>query len=161
VGGSNFYSYTRNPIGSVDVFELSSKSSPTPCKKCAVVIGESQWRVNLYAKLQKPIASKMGYDLKTIGNRDWPKEVFFKDANGKGRAPATETEWKGALDYNRQWIRDRMKEGCKFIDIGRDPAKANDPVSRYYEMELETLKGYPRMDVRSDFVEKLIGPHRR
>jgi hypothetical protein len=47
---------------------------------------------------------------------------------------------------NRQWINERMDEGCKIYDCGAAPGRANypAPTSPYYRMELEEIakRGY-------------------
>jgi hypothetical protein len=60
-------------------------------------------------------------------------------------------EW---MENNRQWINDRMDEGCTIYDCGAAPGRANypDPTSPYYKMELGEIgnRGYPTtpVDVR-------------
>lgn len=48
------------------------------------------------------------------------------------------SEWMGS---NRQWINDRMDEGCTVYDCGTAPSRANcpDPTSLYYEMERKAI----------------------
>jgi hypothetical protein len=51
------------------------------------------------------------------------------------------------MEHNRQWIRDRMDEGCTIIDCGSAPGRAKypKPTSPYYEMELREIakRKYP------------------
>ena len=50
------------------------------------------------------------------------------------------------MENNRQWIRDRMDEGCRILDCGPAPGRTNypNPTSPYYQMELDEIfkRGY-------------------
>jgi hypothetical protein len=56
---------------------------------------------------------------------------------------APPSEW---MENNRQWINDRMDEGCTIYDCGAAPGRANypGPTSEYYKMELSEIakRGY-------------------
>jgi hypothetical protein len=55
------------------------------------------------------------------------------------------------MDNNRQWINDRMDEGCTIYDCGPAPGRANypEPTSPYYQMERGEIanRGYPTTPV--------------
>lgn len=50
------------------------------------------------------------------------------------------------MSNNRQWINDRMDEGCRILDCGPAPGRTNypGPTSEYYQMELNEIdkRGY-------------------
>ena len=62
---------------------------------------------------------------------------------------APPSEW---MENNRQWINDRMDEGCTIYDCGAAPGRVNypDPTSPYYQMELDEIakRGYPTIPVQ-------------
>lgn len=45
------------------------------------------------------------------------------------------------MAHNRQWINERMDEGCTIIDCGPAPGRRNfpRPTSPYYQMELDEI----------------------
>ena len=61
---------------------------------------------------------------------------------------APPSEW---MENNRQWINDRMDEGCTIYDCGAAPGRANypDPTSPYYQMERDEIakRGYPTIPI--------------
>jgi RHS repeat-associated protein len=61
---------------------------------------------------------------------------------------APPSEW---MENNRQWINDRMDEGCTIYDCGPAPGRANypNPTSEYYQMELNEIakRGYPTIPI--------------
>jgi hypothetical protein len=61
---------------------------------------------------------------------------------------APPSEW---MENNRQWINDRMDEGCTNLRLRAAPGRVNypDPTSPYYQMELDEIakRGYPTTPV--------------
>jgi hypothetical protein len=55
------------------------------------------------------------------------------------------------MENNRQWINDRMDEGCTIYDCGARPGADNypNPTSEYYQMELNEIakRGYPVIEL--------------
>ena len=62
---------------------------------------------------------------------------------------APRNQW---MENNRQWINDRMDEGCTIYNWGPAPGRANysNPTSPYYQMELDEIakRNYPIIEVR-------------
>jgi hypothetical protein len=58
------------------------------------------------------------------------------------RAPLSAAQEAESVAFNRKWIRDRIAEGCTFLDLGRDPARVAEgvPISPWYKAELEELE---------------------
>jgi len=51
------------------------------------------------------------------------------------------------MQNNKDWINQKMDEGCTILDCGAAPGRANFPnaTSPYYQMELDQIgqRGYP------------------
>ena len=88
-----------------------------------IVIGEGQKRVNNTARNLR----KDGNTVRTITD-DWPKELFFNPYDPSKHEQIS-------LEYNREWIKERMNEGYDIYDIGEDGRK-----SPFYEVEQEEIK---------------------
>jgi hypothetical protein len=62
---------------------------------------------------------------------------------------APRNQW---MENNRQWINDRMDEGCTIYNCGPAPGRANypNPTSPYYQMELDEIakRNYPIIEVK-------------
>jgi hypothetical protein len=62
---------------------------------------------------------------------------------------APETQW---MDNNRNWLTERMDEGCVIYDCGAAPGRTNYPgaTSPYYQMELDTIaaRNYPTTKIK-------------
>jgi hypothetical protein len=61
---------------------------------------------------------------------------------------APRSQW---MDNNRQWINDRMDEGCTIYNCGPAPGRSNypDPTSPYFKMELDEIakRNYPMTEI--------------
>lgn len=57
--------------------------------------------------------------------------------------PRSSRDFEQAMEKNRRWINDKMREGRKIVDIGPDPERATR--SPFYEMEKREImrKKYP------------------
>ncbi|MCY1522471.1 RHS repeat-associated core domain protein [compost metagenome] len=154
---------SKDPIrlmGGMNPYQLAPNSTqwidPLGLKKCAIVIGENQRRVNAYARLSQPLAASQGYSIYTINNYpgfSWAKEATF--AGG----PKNEAQWALSLEENRKFIEMAKRNGCKIVDIGRDPQAVADgkPISRYYQLEREMSESYAnKMKVSSSYVEGVL-----
>ena len=111
-GNPTLYGYVKDSNWWVDVFGLD-----------IIVIGEGQKRVNNTAKNLR----KDGNTVRTITD-DWPKELFFNPYDPSKHEQIS-------LEYNREWIKERMNEGYDIYDIGEDGRK-----SPFYEVEQEEIK---------------------
>ena len=111
-GNPNIYAYVGDSNWWVDVFGLD-----------IIVIGEGQKRVNNTARNLR----KDGNTVRTITD-DWPKELFFNPYDPSKHEQIS-------LEYNREWIKERMNEGYDIYDIGEDGRK-----SPFYEVEQEEIK---------------------
>jgi hypothetical protein len=63
---------------------------------------------------------------------------------------APPSEW---MDKNREWINERMDEGCTIYDCGASPDQVGypEPTSPYYRMELDEIakRGYPTIPIEA------------
>ncbi|WP_052810717.1 RHS repeat-associated core domain-containing protein [Variovorax paradoxus] len=146
-GGTNFYQFAPNPAEWID---------PLGLKKCAVVIGENQRRVDVYTRLSQPLAASQGYSLYTI--KIYPDFSWSKEATFTG-GPKTEAEWALSLEENRKFIELAKRNGCKIIDIGRDPKAVAEgkPISRYYQLERDMSESYAnKLKISPSYVEGVL-----
>ncbi|MBS75853.1 RHS repeat-associated core domain-containing protein [Variovorax sp.] len=111
-GGENFFAYAPNPIGWIDPYGLAG----------VILLGEGQDAV-------EAVASRLG--ARTIKN-DWPDN--FPNLKGVTDPEEWRRRMCEAVDFNRQWIRDRAAEGYTFQTIGVQGSN-----SPYYAAELEEL----------------------
>lgn len=62
--------------------------------------------------------------------------------------PAPRNQW---MDNNRDWLNDRMDEGCTIYNCGPAPGRSNypDATSEYYQMELDEIakRNYPMIEI--------------
>lgn len=100
------------------------------------------------------VAAKSGPRTIAIGE-DMERVIPFAKKNGadwyKPDPNAPPSKW---MENNRQWINDRMDEGCRILDCGPAPGRSNypNPTSRYYQMELDEIfkrgnVNYFRLDI--------------
>jgi RHS repeat-associated protein len=131
-GGNNSLAFNDSPTCGVDALGLE-----------VYFVGENQPRV---VKAARQLGGK------TIMN-DWPEHLKFQNYD-----PLLHEEV--SIEYNRQWIRDRMDAGDDLVDIGRDPKRvaANKPMSKFYAAELEEIQQrgygkYAKIKLRSEKCE--------
>lgn len=120
-GGTNIYRLGPNSLALIDPLGLASY----------IVLGEGQSGVEAYAR-QLGI-ERSGDSFKTISN-EWQNITKGMDSNLK---PGT-VEWTcAAAKANGDWIRQKAKEGYKFIIIGTDDQSVRSP---FYKEELKALR---------------------
>ena len=149
-GGLNQYLYGPNPTGWRDPLGLCA------CDKCAIVIGETQARVDAYAKKAKGTPAAMGYTLytvKTLPGFKWATSAIFPGG------PKTEDQWQKSLEENKKFMNMAKEQGCDVIDIGRDPKKedAGEPISRYYDLERNMSKASKAFRMKPEYVAMILG----
>lgn len=110
--------------------DASASDSSAGAKPCVIMIGENQKRVN-------KAAEQAGAKTITL---DWPKDLFFKPYVKEIHEPIS-------LEFNRQWINQKMDEGCTILDLGPTDPSNN---SAFYKMEREEIakRGYPRLAIK-------------
>lgn len=121
------------PGVSKEIQSIRSKSTKKDNKKYrAIVIGETQSRVNLMAKIMR----KAGFQVETILD-EWPEGLY----------PAIDFE--GSMNFNIQWINRKMDQNYIIYDVGYDRIRKYDR-SQFYKMEIEqiNLRNYPRIGVK-------------
>lgn len=163
-GGTEITGFTRHGITlaggvvgklgkSVDrIRDLSRASRLTPAAAAATVVARSS-----LDRARSALARLRGrFGANTAGGG--PGKVVIGEGMERVRARATR---EGAETYepgwlppaermprNRDWINQKMDEGCLIIDCGPAPGRTNfpDPTSPYYKMELEEIakRGYDR-----------------
>ena len=62
---------------------------------------------------------------------EWPRERIYP-------TPLTDAQLADSIDFNREWMRERIAERSVFIDVGADTTRAE--MSPWYRMELEELE---------------------
>jgi hypothetical protein len=87
----------------------------------SIVIGETQKRVEAMASLLR----QTGVNVETI-LQDWPRDLL----------PSNNLE--GSLEFNRQWINDKMNKNYTIYDVGLDPTRKNNR-SIFYQLELNEI----------------------
>ena len=93
------------------------------------------------------VATKTERKTIALGEGMEDRVIPFAKKNGadwyKPDPNAPPSQW---MENNRQWINDRMDEGCRILDCGPAPGRANfpGPTSPYYQMELDEIfkRGY-------------------
>jgi len=111
------------------IAKAASKKQVASAKRELFVIGENmQGRVELAAQ-------NFGADV--YGGL--PNYKIFKAIYGAKKAT------KAGYKHNKKWIKQKMKEGAQFFDIGSEGLL---PTSKNYKMELKMLKKYPHVITR-------------
>jgi RHS repeat-associated protein len=126
-GGMNLYNYVTSPTISIDPYGLSD--SPI------LVLGENQKAVDETARILRrngyPKAESMA-----VPKLQWDV----------GKLPFdTPEKLEKAVNFNRQWINQKMDEGYKIVTIGPDGRN-----SVFYQAELEEIakRGYTKTTLR-------------
>ncbi|WP_205880130.1 RHS repeat-associated core domain-containing protein, partial [Lampropedia aestuarii] len=133
-GGLHLYQYSSNPVAWIDPLGLSSLPGGG-----VIVLGEGQKAINEVGRIT---------GFRTIAN-DWPSDL----PNLSGKRFGT-PEWKKemcrAINFNKQWIRDRASDGYGFISIG-----ATGSNSPFYKAELQVLS---ELGIKNPSIIKEVGP---
>jgi len=82
-----------------------------------------------------PYADAHGYDSYSGSPRSVPRQAIE-------RISPDQLE-RIDLAFNKRWIRDKIRVGSQIVDIGEPPGYRP---SRFYEMELREVDGYPNYD---------------
>jgi RHS repeat-associated protein len=116
LGGAHLYGYARDPLNENDPLGLS------------VVIGEGQKRVDAMAK---------ALGAETITTQNFYGKLGAIITGGK----LTPSQEATSIAQNRQWMREQIADGQTIVDIGRHPDRvaAGEPMSRWYQAELEEI----------------------
>ncbi len=109
LGGTALYGYVHDPLGWLDALGLNG----------VLVIGEGQRAVNQAARE----LAAAGYPAESMG---FPRNQW------KGGDPSLES----AVDWNRQWIREKVAQGYTVVDIGPDGRVQR---SKFYLAELDEV----------------------
>jgi hypothetical protein len=116
------------------IAQIRSESKVEDRKQSPViVIGETQKRVEAMASILR----KSGLNVETI-LQDWPKNLL----------PSNNLD--GSLEFNRQWINEKMNKNYTIYDVGFDPTRKNNR-SIFYQLERNEIdrRGYTnRLGVR-------------
>lgn len=116
-GGANLYGYVHDSNRWTDVFGLSS----------IVVIGEGQKAVDEATRLLR----SQGYNAESMMV---PKNQW----RGGDLSPGMpEAKFQEAVDWNKQWLKDKLANGYKVVDIGTDGRAVRSP---FYQAEQEAIK---------------------
>jgi RHS repeat-associated protein len=99
LGGTSTYTFVNDPNSYVDILGLSANP--------IIIIGGPQKRVNQIAELLR----KEGKIVHTITD-DWPADKIFIPY-------IPEKHDAISVQYNRDWINNKMDEGVEIYDIGR------------------------------------------
>ena len=118
-GTTNLYQYVWDTNSVVDRLGLSG--SPI------VVIGEGQKGVDAATKALR----EAGYNAESMMT---PKNQWKGGILKKGMS---ESKFQKAVDWNKQWLKDKIADGYKVVDIGTDGRAVR---SRFYQAELDALK---------------------
>jgi len=118
-GGQNLYSYASNPKNWNDPLGLTG--SPV------LVIGEGQKAVDEAARL----LAEQGYPAESMG---FPKSQW---RGGRLYDGMPAENFAKAVEWNKQWLRQKIASGYTIIDIGTDKRPNR---SVFYQAELDTLK---------------------
>jgi RHS repeat-associated protein len=116
-GDLNVYAYVHDPNQMTDVLGLSP----------IVVIGEGQKGVDEAARLLRA----QGYDAESMAV---PKNQW---RGGRLYTGMPDAEVQKAVNWNKQWLKDKIAAGYHIVDIGTDGRAVR---SRFYEAELEAIK---------------------
>ncbi|WMJ72301.1 DUF6531 domain-containing protein [Cytophagaceae bacterium ABcell3] len=130
-GGDRFYGYVGDALAGVDRLGLNP----------IVVIGEGQKAVNEAAKLLKAA----GYNAESMmyPKVQWKGGVLY---DGMPKA-----DFDKAVQWNKEWLMDKIKNGYTVVDIGSD---GRSKPSKFYKAELEAVK-----EVRGKRIKVKIFPN--
>jgi RHS repeat-associated protein len=113
----NLYSYVRDGNRFADMFGLSP----------IVVIGEGQKAVDEAARALRAA----GYDAESMM---YPRNQW---RGGRLFSGMPADDFQKAVDWNKQWLKDKIAAGYKVVDIGRD---GRPDMSAFYKAELEAIE---------------------
>jgi RHS repeat-associated protein len=116
-GNASPYAYVDDPLLQIDPLGLIQ----------FVVIGENQ-RGRVVPTARN--ARSAGHGAREI-MAEWPRERIYP-------TPLTDAQLADSIDFNREWMRERIAERSVFIDVGADTTRAE--MSPWYRMELEELE---------------------
>jgi RHS repeat-associated protein len=116
-GGLNVYAYVNDPNRLTDVLGLSP----------IVVIGEGQKGVDEATRLLRA----QGYDAEgmMVPKNQWQ--------GGRLYDGMPDADFQKAVDWNKQWLKDKIAAGYHVVDIGTDGRPVR---SKFYEAEQEAIK---------------------
>ena len=91
-------------------------------------------------------ASKGAQEAIVIGEGMADRVIPTAQARGASWYNPTKTPPEKWMENNRRWINEKMDQGCRILDCGPAPGRANypNPTSPYYKTELEQInqRGY-------------------
>jgi RHS repeat-associated protein len=119
MGGENLYAYAPNPTHWVDPLGLTG----TPI----VVIGEGQPAVDEATRLLRA----QGYNAESmmVPNNQW--------RGGNLYSGMPDDEFAKAVDWNKSWLKGKIAEGYKVVDIGPDGRAIRSP---FYTAEQQAIR---------------------
>ena len=129
-GGQRLYSYVANPAAWVDALGLSG----TP----VIVIGEGQKAVDETTRVLK--AQGHNVESMMVPKNQWKGGRLY---DGMPQA-----EFDKSVEWNKQWLADKIDQGYKIVDIGEDPTRVKR--SPFYKAEQEAIseKGVARIRLK-------------
>jgi len=124
-GGLNSLGYVQDPTSRIDPFGLSQS-----CESKVIVLGEGMPRVRAAVRALR----EQGIDARWY--RAWSK-------NFPSSGPMAPAQLEASLSRNARWLRTKIKEGYKIMDIGEDLTRA--ARSPFYRVERQVLEetSYP------------------
>lgn len=119
-GGFNNYQYAPNPVSWIDPSGLSGRP--------IVVIGEGQRGVNEAARQLK----SSGYRAESMmyPKVQWPRDLKLAPGMDQG-------EFQKAVQWNKEWLMDKIRQGYQVVDIGPD---GRAEPSEFYKAEREAVR---------------------
>ena len=129
-GGQRLYSYVVNTSSWIDALGLSG----TPI----VVIGEGQKGVDEVTRLLR--AQGHNAESMMVPDNQW--------RGGRLYDGMPQAEFDRSVEWNKQWLSNKIDQGYKVVDIGQDPGRT--ARSPFYQAEQEAVseKGVGRIRLK-------------